>query len=504
MRRVNRKEKMVDGRSRRTSVLAVPVVAFILLALLAGGLFIGAPAAANGVVPEPIGPVYPPPGGVDIALAGQMSLGSGMVVTFANPDLARFEHLYWGPMDETGVELALDGTVDADGETLTFSASESDLESGVAVWLGEAELTYLTSDWQTVAISTRLTMTSSDADGLLPMTAGVNVGLEESGAVLDVPGDYQISLLMSIYFDGAWQPASAVFNDLQTPEGHQVIANLYDAFYYTEAPITDLTADNSGPTALGEETTLTATVSGGTGISYTWDLGDSTSATTAVVLHTYPAVGVYTATVTASNTTGTSNAATIVVVEEPISGLVAVATSPVRTDESAYLTATVSSGSNVSYTWAFGDGDSGSGSAAQHLYSTAGSYTATVTATNALGSAAAQTLIVAEDPILDLTALSNSPVRIGKTAFLSATVSSGTNVTYTWAFGDAASGTGASVSHEYGAIGVYTATVSAENAVSNATATTVVIVEPYRVYLPIVFAEGFSEIPIPIPTPIPI
>jgi PKD repeat protein len=405
-------------------------------------------------------------------------------------------------MDASSVQLALDGAVDAAGETLSFRANESDLENGVAVWLGEAELTYLTSDWQTEIVSTQLTMTASHAGGPLIMTAGADMDREESGAVLDVPGDYRINLLMSVYFDGAWQPANVVFNDLQTPQEHQVIANLYDAFFFTEAPITDLAADNSGPTALGEATALTATVSGGTGISYTWDLGDSTSATTPVVIHVYPAVGIYTATVTASNTASLSTVATIVVVEEPISGLTALATTPVRTDETASLTATVSSGSNVSYTWAFGDGNNASGAMVEHPYGTAGSYTATVTAANALGSTAAQTVVIAEDPILDLTALSNSPVKIGETAFLSATVGSGSNVTYTWDYGDGASAAGASVSHEYAAIGAYTATVSAENAVSDATAMTVVAVEPYRVYLPIVFADGFSETPIVIPIPL--
>ncbi len=499
MQRLNWK---MGRRAQSMRVTMVPTVAFILLTLLVAGVCMGAPSHANDAAPILVGPVYPPPGGIDVAFAGEMGLGSGMVVTFTNPDLARFEHLYWGPMDASSVELALDGAVDAAGETLSFRASESDLENGVAVWLGEAALTYLTTDWQTEVISTRLTMTASDAGGLLPMTAGIDMGREESGAVLDVPGDYQINLLMSVYFGGAWQPASAVFNDLQTPAEHQVIANLYDAFFFTEAPITDLAAENSGPTALGEATTLTATVSGGTGISYTWDLGDSTSATTPVVIYVYPAVGIYTATVTASNTAGLSSAETIVVVEEPISGLAALATTPVRTDETASLTATVSSGSNVSYTWAFGDGGSGSGATVGHLYGTAGSYTATVTATNALGSAVARAVVVAEDPILDLTALSNSPVKIDETAFLSATIGSGSNVTYTWDYGDGESGAGASVSHEYAAIGAYTATVSAENAVSDATATTVVVVEPYRVYLPIVFAGESDEMPIIIPAPL--
>src|SRR4029079_924056 len=52
-----------------------------------------------------------------------------------------------------------------------------------------------------------------------------------------------------------------------------------------------------------------------------------------------------------------------------------------------------------------------------------------------------------------------------------------TNVTYTWDFGDGGRGSGATVTHTYGAPGTYTATVTARNSGGSATATTSVVVQ---------------------------
>jgi hypothetical protein len=54
-------------------------------------------------------------------------------------------------------------------------------------------------------------------------------------------------------------------------------------------------------------------------------------------------------------------------------------------DERGYtvtLTATVGAGTNVGYTWAFGDGATGSGAVVTHTYAGTGNYTAVVTASN--------------------------------------------------------------------------------------------------------------------------
>ena len=80
----------------------------------------------------------------------------------------------------------------------------------------------------------------------------------------------------------------------------------------------------------------------------------------------------------------------------PISGLTVTGTTPVLDGSPANFAAAVSAGSNVSYSWNFGDGALGAGRIADHVYPAPGVYTATVTAGNSRGSAQAGTVVTVE------------------------------------------------------------------------------------------------------------
>lgn len=83
---------------------------------------------------------------------------------------------------------------------------------------------------------------------------------------------------------------------------------------FTDVPIGDLIATSSSPTLLGRPTTFTATISAGTGVTYTWDFGDGNRSTGRTTNHTYQATGRYTVTVTAVNAVSTKTATTIAIV----------------------------------------------------------------------------------------------------------------------------------------------------------------------------------------------
>ena len=68
------------------------------------------------------------------------------------------------------------------------------------------------------------------------------------------------------------------------------------------------------PDALGNVTHLTATLSAGTNVTYAWNFGDGVLGSGATTSHVYPAVGTYTATVTATNNVGSVVATTVVYV----------------------------------------------------------------------------------------------------------------------------------------------------------------------------------------------
>jgi PKD repeat protein len=102
--------------------------------------------------------------------------------------------------------------------------------------------------------------------------------------------------------------------------------------------------------------------------------------------YTYAAVGQYTATVTATNSTNSVTATTTVTITDvPVAGLALSHSGPTVAGATTYFTATVLSGSNVAYTWNFGDGHSGAGPQASHIYTTPGVYTVTLTAQNSAG-----------------------------------------------------------------------------------------------------------------------
>jgi PKD repeat protein len=66
------------------------------------------------------------------------------------------------------------------------------------------------------------------------------------------------------------------------------------------------------------------------------------------------------------------------------------------------------------------------------------------------------------------------------------TINAGSNVVYHWNFGDGQTANGAAISHIYTATGTYTATVTATNGAGSIPATTLVIIEPIKVYLPLI------------------
>jgi hypothetical protein len=82
------------------------------------------------------------------------------------------------------------------------------------------------------------------------------------------------------------------------------------------------------------------------------------------------------------------------------------------------------------------------------------------------------------DPIAGLSAVSDSPTLLGELTTFTATITSGTMVSYTWQFGDEAMGVGRVVTHIYEVPGVYTATVTVSNSVSMDTALTTITVIP--------------------------
>lgn len=111
----------------------------------------------------------------------------------------------------------------------------------------------------------------------------------------------------------------------------------------------------------------------------------------------FPMLGDYSLWIEAFDVAGNSTllgAYDLTVVDEGISGLAVTNSSPTVWGMTTTLTATINSGTNVTYSWQLGDGQTADGITATHIYPASGSYTATVTAANDTNSLNAQTVVI--------------------------------------------------------------------------------------------------------------
>jgi PKD repeat protein len=167
----------------------------------------------------------------------------------------------------------------------------------------------------------------------------------------------------------------------------------------TQEPISGLTASNNGPTTLGSTTTLTASITSGSNVSYIWDFGDGSPLNNSgpTISHTYPATGTFTTVVTATNDVSSQSATTTVIVQE-VTPVAAFTTSSPDFLGQMTTFSNASTGGNLSFEWNFGDGSPiSTDSHPTHTYSTAGVFTVTLTATNHVGSDTASAQVVIED-----------------------------------------------------------------------------------------------------------
>ena len=154
----------------------------------------------------------------------------------------------------------------------------------------------------------------------------------------------------------------------------------------------------------------------GNALSYLWNFGDGTTATTtsATIDHKYLWGGTFVATLTVDDGLGgTGTATTTAVVSEvndaplaqaggPVTGSsgIPVAFSGVGSSDYDNLDSSSTNNQTLVYSWNFGDGTTGTGLNVSHVYTTAGNFTATLTVSDGItsNSAATSVTIAAGNP----------------------------------------------------------------------------------------------------------
>lgn len=228
---------------------------------------------------------------------------------------------------------------------------------------------------------------------------------------------------------------------------------------------------------VGETVSFTDTSTGGP-TAWTWEFGDGAFATGPKVSHAWSIPGSFRVSLRVENASATSSASTTI--EVVGSG----APAPPKADF-RYSSSRVVVGDTVTFTdrstgkptdlrWNFGDGTSATGPTATHAWRVAGTYSVTLTATNAQGNdTSAPAIITVFDRVEQPTAIIGggaAAAKVGQTVFYFSR-STGNPTDLKWTFGDGTTAIGDIVSHVWARPGTFTVTLEASNSAGSNTAT---------------------------------
>jgi PKD repeat protein len=211
-------------------------------------------------------------------------------------------------------------------------------------------------------------------------------------------------------------------------------------------------------------------LSSGSPTSWSWSFGDGGTSTLQNPTHTYTTAGTYTVNLTASNTSGsdTKTRSGYISVSAPPPPSANFAGSPTSgTAPLAVSFTDLSSGSPTSWSWSFGDGGTSTLQNPTHAYTTAGSYTVSLTVGNASGGdTKTVTDYVSVTPPPPPTAnFAGTPTSGTAPLVVSFTdLSTGSPTSWSWSFGDGGTSTLQNPTHTYTTAGSYTVSLTVGNA----------------------------------------
>ncbi|MBI4929429.1 MAG: PKD domain-containing protein, partial [Bacteroidetes bacterium] len=222
-------------------------------------------------------------------------------------------------------------------------------------------------------------------------------------------------------------------------------------------------------------------------ISWSWDFGDATTSTLQNPVHSYTTSGTVTVTLTVTSDSGcTSTYIDSLIPGKPVIALFASASSAcagqtiIFTDTSIAINDTI-----ISWNWNFGDGGIDSIPIVNYTYTLAGTYSVALIVTDSVGCSDTLTKIITINPtpVASFTVLTTCSLD-SVFFFSTSTISSGTISSWSWNFGDPASGANnisslANPSHYYDSLGVYVVslTVTSDSGCTSAFSDTIIPVK---------------------------
>jgi len=236
--------------------------------------------------------------------------------------------------------------------------------------------------------------------------------------------------------------------------------NLIEVGY---GPAVDFIADKT-TVGVGRVVTFTD-LSSNSPTNWVWDFGDGTTGTGAKPDHVYRTTGVYDVTLTASNPDMTNSRTKnqyITVLNIPRADFSADKTRGGTPMDVNFIDQ--SSGSPVSWKWDFGDGATSTEKNPVHQYTTLGSYTITLTVSNANGqdtTAKTAYIVTTQAPVAEFKA----DRQVGKAPFVVhfTDLSNGNPTSWSWEFGDGTGSNEQNPNHIYMNEGAYDVRLTVTN-----------------------------------------
>ena len=239
-------------------------------------------------------------------------------------------------------------------------------------------------------------------------------------------------------------------------------------------PVADFTADK---TAVNTEESIRFTdKTANTPTSWRWYFGDGSESAVQNPVKTYTVKGIYTVTLLATNANGRDSETKTRYINVGLAPVADFITSiPVYQNIPSRNTVRFidrSENRPTSWLWDFGDGQTSAEQNPRHTYTSDGTYTVSLTATNSFGQdtkVMTDLVKVGVGPRVEFTA---DKTVTGVDRYIRFTdLSTNEPSTWVWDFGDGTTGTGQNPDHAYKATGVYDVSLTTSNQYTSATLT---------------------------------
>jgi PKD repeat protein len=323
---------------------------------------------------------------------------------------------------------------------------------------GNIGLTYMksgtdtTTDYLSMYIAGRL---SSDPAGTMQTPVLVPAGQGQAN-YSDFANPHRAGDLSGINVDpvdGSFWAVSEFANTEATANWGTAVANFTVSSF--------VASFTGGPTSGVAPLTVNFTNTSSGATNYAWTFGDGNTSTNANAVNTYSNAGTYSVTLTAIGAGGTNSLTRtnyVAVFAPVVAGFSGGPTSGVA--PLAVTFTNLSSGA-TNYAWAFGDGNTSTNANPTNTYSSAGTYSVTLTAKGAGGtnSLTRTNYVVVFAPVV--AGFSGGPTSgVAPLAVTFTNLSSGAT-NYAWAFGDGNTSTNANPTNTYSSAGTYSVTLTA-------------------------------------------